>query len=255
MNPTRFDEKHVVITGGASGIGQAMAFRFAEEGAQVRILDVSQDDAEATVNRIVEEGGLAAYSLGDVSDPKVVDALFESLAPVDILVNNAGIAHVGNVENTTVEDFDRVMRVNVRGVFLCSRAAIGGMVRRKRGVILNMASIASHLGIHDRFAYSASKGAVLTMTLSLARDYIDHGIRCNCLCPARVHTPFVDGYLRQNYPGREKEVFEKLSAYQPIGRMAEPAEIAGLAAFLCSDEASFITGCAYDIDGGVTRLR
>jgi NAD(P)-dependent dehydrogenase (short-subunit alcohol dehydrogenase family) len=166
-------------------------------------------------------------------------------------VNNAGIAHIGTVTSTTEADLQRIYDVNVKGVYLCSKAAVPRMVEAGGGVILNLASIASLIGLLDRFAYSMSKGAVLTMTRSIAVDYIKQGIRCNCVCPARVHTPFVDGYLRDTYPGREQEMFRQLSEYQPIGRMAEPEEVAALALYLCSDEASFITGQAFPIDGGV----
>lgn len=250
----RLKHKHAVITGAGSGIGRAIAERFAQEGARVTILERNEAEGRATAEAI----GQARFLSCDVSDAASVRAAFaeaQAANPIDILVNNAGIAHIGTVESTTPEDFDRVMNVNVRGVFLCTQAAIPGMVARGRGVILNLASCASKVGIQDRFAYSASKGAVLTMTLSIARDYVGKGVRCNCLCPGRVHTPFVDGYIQKHYPDRREEMFQKLSEYQPIGRMAKPEEIAGLALFLCSDEASFVTGSAYDIDGGVTLLR
>ncbi len=174
---------------------------------------------------------------------------------MDILVNNAGIASIGNIEATTPEEMDRIYAVNVKGVYHCLRAAIPKMKSKGKGVILNMASVASKVGIQDRFAYSMSKGAVLTMTLSVARDYIDDGIRCNCLCPGRVHTPFVDSFVEKHYADNKEEMMEKLSRYQPIGRMGQPQEIAALAAFVCSDEAEFITGSAYDIDGGFTLLK
>ena len=255
----RLPNKHAIVTGAGSGIGKAIAERFASEGAIVEILERDEAAAAETVAGIKTAGGSAFPVSVDVSDQesvgKAVSEVVAARGPVDILVNNAGIAHIGNVENTTSEDLDRIYGVNVKGVFHCMHHVIGGMVEAGSGVILNMASIASTLGIADRFAYSMSKGAVLTMTLSVARDYVDKGIRCNCICPARVHTPFVDGYLKQHYPGKESEMFEKLSQYQPIGRMAEPAEIAALATFLCSDEAAFITGSAYDIDGGCTLLR
>src|SRR6202011_4771238 len=141
---------------------------------------------------------------------------------VHILVNNAGVSHIGTVESTTEHDFDRVFLVNVKGYFNCISAVIGRMKSAGGGVILNMASIAGSSGLPDRFAYSTSKGAVIAMTYSVARDYLHHKIRCNCISPARVHTPFVDGYLQKNYPGREQEMFEKLSRAQPIGRMGEP---------------------------------
>jgi 2-keto-3-deoxy-L-fuconate dehydrogenase len=170
---------------------------------------------------------------------------------LDILVNNAGIAHIGTVENTSEGDLDRIYAVNVKGLFLCSQAAVARMKKAGGGAILNLASIASLIGLVDRFAYSMSKGAVLAMTRSIAVDFIGDKIRCNCVCPARVHTPFVDGYLKNTYPGREAEMFKQLSEYQPVGRMGTPEEVAALALYLCSDEASFITGQAYPIDGGV----
>ena len=259
MTAPRLENKHAVITGAGSGIGRAIAERFAAEGAAVEILERDVQSADSTCAKIGDAGGRARAVVADVSDREAVRAAFAGIVegggPIDVLVNNAGIAHVGNLENTPVEDFDRIYRVNVTGVYHCMQAAIGGMLARRRGVILNMASVASRLGIEDRFAYSMSKGAVLTMTLSVARDYVKRGIRCNCICPGRVHTPFVDGFVRQNYPGQEEAMFDKLSKYQPIGRMGQPQEIASLATFLCSDEAGFITGSAYDIDGGCTLLR
>ena len=184
----------------------------------------------------------------------VYDAITEDRPQVDILINNAGVAHVGNVQNTTEEDFDRIYKVNVKGVYNCIHAVIDGMVDRGGGVILNMASVASVVGIEDRFAYSMSKGAVLTMTLSVAKDYINDNIRCNCISPARIHTPFVDGFLKENYPGREQEMFEQLSQTQPIGRMGKPEEVASLVLYLCSGQAGFITGTNYPIDGGFIDL-
>jgi NAD(P)-dependent dehydrogenase (short-subunit alcohol dehydrogenase family) len=158
------------------------------------------------------------------------------------------------VGNTTEADFDRLYDINVKGVYNCLHAAVCIMGENKSGVIVNLASIANNVGLQDRFAYSMSKGAVYAMTISVARDYISEGIRCNCISPARVHTPFVDDFIKKNYPGKEKEIFEKLSKSQPIGRMAKPEEIANLILFLCSDEASFITGCDYPIDGGFVKL-
>ncbi|MEZ5328149.1 MAG: SDR family oxidoreductase [Verrucomicrobiales bacterium] len=251
----RLKDKRAVITGGGSGIGLAIAERFAAEGAHVTILERDERTAEGALAKISGSGGASAL-VCDVADAAAVSRIFDALAPQNILVNNAGIAHIGNIEATDPDAFDRILAVNVKGVYHCTRAALPKMLEaRNGGVILNMASVASKLGIADRFAYSASKGAVLSMTLSVARDYVDQGIRCNCLCPARVHTPFVDGYLAEHYPEKRDEMFAKLSAYQPIGRMARPSEIANLACFLCSDEAAFITGSAYDIDGGVTLLR
>jgi NAD(P)-dependent dehydrogenase (short-subunit alcohol dehydrogenase family) len=251
----RLDDKIAVVTGAGSGIGQAIATTFAKQGARVYVLELNEDSGDETVARIRQEGGIADVVACNVADAASVTAAFEGVyaaaGRIDILVNNAGIAHIGTVESTTEADLDRIYGVNVKGVFLCSQAGIGKMLRHGGGVVLNLASIASLIGLEDRFAYSMSKGAVLTMTRSIAVDYIKQGIRCNCVCPARVHTPFVDGYLRNTYPGREDEMFKVLSEYQPIGRMAEPEEVAALALYLCSDEASFITGQAYPIDGGV----
>jgi NAD(P)-dependent dehydrogenase (short-subunit alcohol dehydrogenase family) len=253
-----FDGKVAVITGGGSGIGQAIAVEFAAHGAKIRILDVSAQQAAATCEKIISAGGEASAHACDVTNQAQVREQLESIfrhERVHILVNNAGISHIGTVENTTEEDFDRVMRVNVKGFYNCIHSAVAHMKTNGGGVILNMASTAGSSGLADRFAYSTSKGAVIAMTYSVARDYLAHGIRCNCISPARVHTPFVDGYLAKNYPGREREMFEKLAKSQPIGRMAEPQEVAKLALFLCSDEASFITGVDYPIDGGFLNLR
>jgi NAD(P)-dependent dehydrogenase (short-subunit alcohol dehydrogenase family) len=247
--------KTAVVTGGGSGIGAAIATLFAARGAPVAILDRDEPSARTIADAIGGDGGRATAIRCDVSDPASVAAAFERVdgefGRVDVLVNNAGIAHVGAIQQTTPEDLDRLYAVNVRGVYLCARAAIDRMLRHGGGVIVNMASIASLIAVADRFAYGMTKGAVLTMTKSIALDYVKHGIRCNCICPARVHTPFVDGYLAANYPGREAQMYQKLSEYQPIGRMGRPEEVAALALYLCSDEASFITGQAYPIDGGV----
>ncbi|MBI1814938.1 MAG: SDR family oxidoreductase [Deltaproteobacteria bacterium] len=251
----RLDSKIAVVTGAGSGIGRAIAITFAKQGARVFVLDREMSAAAATVEQIRAAGGAADVILCDVTGAASVIAAFDQIdaaaGRLDILVNNAGIAHIGTVATTTEADFDRIYAVNVKGVFLCSQAGVTRMLRSGGGVILNLASIASLIGLPDRFAYSMSKGAVLTMTRSVAVDYIKQGIRCNCICPARVHTPFVDGYLRDTYPGREAEMFRQLSEYQPIGRMGTPEEVAALALYLCSDEASFITGQAYPIDGGV----
>ena len=253
----RLDDKCAVVTGGASGIGQAIARTFADRGATVHILDLNDDAMADTVRGIVDAGGAAAGHRCDVTDTAAVDRVFGAILAgggIDILVNNAGIAHVGNVENTTPADLERIFRVNVLGVYHCMHACIGGMKERGGGVILNMASVAASVGIADRFAYSMSKGAVLAMTYSVAKDYAQDNIRVVSISPARVHTPFVDGFLRANYPGREQEMFDKLSATQPVGRMGTPQEIANLALYLCSDDAAFATGTDYPIDGGFLRL-
>lgn len=253
--PHRFAGRTALVTGGGSGIGRAIALRLAGEGAEILILEARAEPAEAVAAEIRAAGGVAREIVADVSDTAAMRAAFAGIERLHILVNNAGIAHVGNVLDTTPEDFDRVCAVNVKGVYHGLHFGVPKLLASGGGVIVNLASIASKLGLADRFAYGMSKGAVLTMTLSVARDLVGRGVRCNCVCPARVHTPFVDGFLARNYPGREAEMFEKLSAAQPIGRMGLPEEVAALVAFLCSDEAAFITGSAYDIDGGATLLR
>lgn len=251
-----FAGRTVIVTGGGSGIGQAIAMLFGARGARVGILDVAS--ADAALQAIADGGGTAVHVKCDVSKQDDVSRAFAEvqgrLGALDILVNSAGVAHVGTVETTTEADFDRIYAVNVKGVYNCLKAGVTTM-KGRGGVILNVASVAATSGIADRFAYSMSKGAVLTMTLSIARDYVHQNIRCNCISPARVHTPFVDGFLARNYPGREAEVFDQLAKTQPIGRMGKPSEIAELALFLCSDAASFITGSDYPIDGGFLTLK
>lgn len=251
----KLKDKKAFVTGAGSGIGQAIAKRFAEEGAHVFVLDLNETGGRETEAAIVASGGIGSFHSLDVTNADAVNQLFNDLGPADVLVNNAGIASIGNVENTSPEEMDKIYGVNIKGPYHCLYAAIPGMKANGGGAILNMASIASKIGISDRFAYSASKGAVYAMTLSVAKDYLADNIRSNCLCPGRVHTAFVDSYLDKNYPDNRDEMFEKLSAFQPIGRMGKPEEIAALAVFLCSDEASFITASAYDIDGGSTLLR
>lgn len=251
----RLAGKHALVTGGGSGIGRAIAVRLGAEGAQVTIVELRAEAGESAATEIRAAGGAAQVVAADVSNTESMRAVFASLEKLHVLVNNAGIAHVGNVLNTAPEDLDRIYAVNVKGVYHGLHFGVPRLLASGGGAIVNVASIVSKVALPDRFAYGMSKGAVLTMTLSVARDFVERGIRCNCVCPARVHTPFVDGFLAKNYPGKEKEMFAKLSAAQPIGRMGEPAEIAALVAFLCSDEAAFITGSAYDIDGGATLLR
>jgi NAD(P)-dependent dehydrogenase (short-subunit alcohol dehydrogenase family) len=254
----RLDNKVAVVTGGASGIGQAIALCFAEYGAKIRIVDLNSKAAQQMTERIAEAGGTATAHLCDVTDADQTKTMFGeilALSQVDILINSAGIAHVGRLDNTSDEDFERVFRVNVLGTHHALRETVPAMVRQGGGVILNIASIAGSAGLEDRYAYSMSKGAVLSMTYSVARDYLSNNIRCNAISPARVHTPFVDGFIKKNYPGKEAEAFAKLSASQPIGRMAQPREVAMLALYLCSDEASFITGTDYPLDGGFFNLR
>lgn len=253
----RLCKKTTLVTGGGSGIGESVCLRLAKDGAYVLVLDMNLDAAKATVDKIVAAGGVASAYQCDVSNSTEVTQIINAILAtrsIDVLINNAGIAHVGNVENTTEADLDRLYAVNVKGVYNLVSATIHSMKERRSGVIINLASVASSVGIADRFAYSMSKGAVLTMTYSVAKDYVDYGIRCNCIAPGRVHTPFVDSFLEKNYPDTRDEMFDKLSKSQPIGRMGQADEIAGLIAYLSSDDAAFITGSNFPIDGGFVTL-
>lgn len=258
MTDLRLNGKTAIVTGAASGIGRAIALCFAAHDATVRLVDLDEGAARATAAEIVRSGGNATGHVCDVANAAQVSEVFGALqrqSLPNILVNSAGVAHVGNLLNTSDKDFDRLFRINVLGTHHALRAVIEPMVKNGGGVILNMASIAASAGLEDRYAYSMSKGAVLAMTYSVARDYLHSGVRCNAISPARVHTPFVDGFVARNYPGHEAEAMARLSQAQPIGRMAQPDEVAKLALYLCSDEASFITGTDYPLDGGFMRLR
>jgi|SRR5579863_2548141 len=246
--------KKAVITGGGSGIGRAISLLFARQGADVHIIEISEEQAKLVAEEIRACGGNVSLYACNVANQQEVQDTFGNIGPVNIIVNNAGIAHIGKADNTLEKDFDRIVNVNIKGVYNCLNAGIPQLRKSDGGVILNIASVAALVGISERFAYSAAKGAVIAMTLSVAKDYINEGIRCNSVSPARVNSPFVEGFIAKNYPGKENEIFEKLSKSQPIGRMAKPEEIANLVLFLCSDEASFITGCDYPIDGGFTKL-
>jgi len=250
--------KTAIVTGAASGIGQAVALRLAAQGATVCPLDFHAERLNATVAQIAAAQHPVIPLVCDVTDATAVGSAVAEVAaqrPVDILINSAGIPNIGRLENTSEEEFDRTFAVNVKGVFHCMRAVIEPMKRNHGGVILNMASIAATAGITDRFAYSMSKGAVLAMTYSVARDYLHDRIRCNAISPARIHTPFVDAFLREHYPGQEEAMFARLEQAQPIGRMGRPDEVAALAVFLCSNDASFITGADIPFDGGFFNLR
>ncbi|WP_290793829.1 SDR family NAD(P)-dependent oxidoreductase [Flavihumibacter sp. UBA7668] len=249
-----YSNKTVVVTGGASGIGKAATLAFARQGATVHIIELNENNWPELQAELKSIGATAYIHTSNVADQAAVLEVFSKIPRLDVLINNAGIAHVGKVTTTSEADFDRLFNVNVKGVFNCMLGAIPLMQANGGGAILNLSSIAAVVGLADRFAYSMTKGAVLAMTLSAAKDYLKDKIRVNCISPARVHTPFVDGFISKNYPGKEAEMFEKLSASQPIGRMGKPEEIANLMIYLCSDEASFITGSDYPIDGGFITL-
>ena len=255
-SPFELASPYVIITGGASGIGLSIVSLFNKFGAIVDVFDLKKPTSEEIIALGLDNDTVHFHEI-DITNQKQVKELVSVISiqrEIGILINNAGIAHIGNAVSTSEEDFQKIFNVNVKGAYNCMNACLPFMEEQGEGVILNMASIAATVGITDRFAYSMSKGAILSMTLSVARDFIKKGIRCNCISPARVHTPFVDGFINKHYPGKEIEMFEKLSASQPIGRMGQPDEIAALAFYLCSKQASFITGCDYPIDGGFIRL-
>ncbi len=249
--------KVALVTGGASGIGKSICLRLALKKIKVLVVDLNLEAAQETADEIINNGGSAEAYAVDVSNNQQILALFKNINEehtIDILINNAGVAHIGNIEQTSESDLDRLYNINVKGVYNCISGVIDAMKAQEKGIIINMASVASSVGIADRFAYSMTKGAVLTMTYSVAKDYISNGIRCNCISPGRVHTPFVDNFLENNYPDNKEEMFEKLSKTQPIGRMGAPDEIAALVDYLCSDDAAFITGSNFPIDGGFVTL-
>lgn len=250
--------KVAIVTGGGSGIGKAIAESLAAQGANVCIFDLNEEAGNEVSQSINSNGGSARFIACNVADQKSVKSAFEKVidkeGKLNILINNAGVAHIGNAHNTSEEDFDRIVQVNIKGVYNCLHIGIPLMIKVGGGPIINLGSAGANVGLADRFAYSMSKGAVQTMTYSVAKDYIQDGIRCNSIAPGRVHTPFVDGYLKNSFPGKEKEMFEKLAKTQPIGRMGKPSEIGALVLYLCSDEASFITGSNYPIDGGFITL-
>jgi len=238
--------KKAVVTGGSNGIGKAISNTLKSQGAEVFILDLNENQSH-------KKAGIQTI-ITDISQWSQINSSLTSIPnTVDILINNAGIGFVGNIEQTEEADFDRLYQVNVKGVFNCVKAILPRM-KKKGGVIINMASIVSHVAVKERLGYTMTKGAVFAMTNAIAKDYLSYGIRCNSISPARVHTPFVDDYLKKNYLEKEREMFEKLSKTQPIGRMAEPQEVADMVLYLCSDEASFITGTDFPIDGGFIKL-
>jgi NAD(P)-dependent dehydrogenase (short-subunit alcohol dehydrogenase family) len=247
-------QKTAVVTGGGSGIGKEVCIVLALQGAKVYVVDLIEQSANDTVEIIKKNGGEAISIVIDVTNQKVLMTAYAQIEAVHILVNCAGISHIGNATNTEEQDFEKIFNVNVKGVYNSLHAAIPIMQKSGGGAIVNISSIVAKVGVSDRFAYGMSKGAVHAMTLSVAKDFIKDNIRCNSISPGRVHTPFVDGFLKKNYPGKEAEMFDKLSKTQPIGRMGKPIEIAHQVLYLCSDEASFITGSDYAIDGGYVTL-
>ena len=251
--------KSAVVTGAGSGIGQAIALALAKQGAFVDVLEIDGQAAGETVEQIRSAGGQAEATQCDVADHSQVEDVFDALGQarggLDCLVNNAGIAHVGNIIDTSEADFDRVMSVNLKGVFNCLKGGVRQMLKSEGGSIVNIASTVATMAINDRLAYSTSKGGVLAMTYSVAKDHLRDNIRCNAIQPGRIHTPFVDGFIAENYPDNQKEMLRKLSDYQPVGRMGKPEEVAAMAVFLCSDEASFITGAPFPVDGGTLYVR
>ncbi|WP_299433908.1 SDR family oxidoreductase [uncultured Maribacter sp.] len=257
MDIFNLKNKRAIVTGGGSGIGRAISTVLAQQGALVYILDIDETGADSLLADIHKKGGRAVFKKCDISIKQEVDDAIKAAAgskkKLDIIINNAGIAHIGSLEKTSTEDFNKLFSVNVEGVFHVMKSSLP-FLKSNGGVIINMASIAASVGIKDRFAYSMTKSAVVGMTLSVAKDYINYNIRCNSISPGRVHTPFINGFLKRNYPGQEMIMFDKLSKSQPIGRMGNSKEVAHLVLYLCSDEASFVTGSNYDIDGGFTRL-
>jgi len=249
----QLNHKVALVTGGGSGIGKEVCKVFSLQGAEVIVMDVNKEAANETVNEIITQGGKSTSITLDVTNQEQVVAAVQSISNIHILVNCAGISHIGNATNTSEADFDKVYQVNVKGVYNCMHAVLP-IMQKTGGSIINISSIAAKVGLSDRFAYSMSKGAVHAMSMSVAKDFIKDNIRCNTISPGRVHTPFVDGFLKKNYPGQEAEMFEKLSKTQPIGRMGQPIEVAHQALYLCSEEASFITGSDFSLDGGFVTL-
>ena len=252
----RLDGKTALVTGAGSGIGEQIARLFARQGAGVMIGDVDERHGTQVAEAIVADGGRARFQRLDVTDAAsaeaAVAACVEAFGGLHVLVNNAGIGYVGDVLETDEGEYDKLMAVNAKGVFLCSRAAARHMVEHGGGTIVNIASVAGQVAVSRRFAYGASKGAVIAMTKSMAIDLVDRKVRVNCICPGTIYTPFVDSYLDRFHQHNREETLAGLHARQPIGRMGKPEEVAYAALYLAADEAAFATGSELVIDGGLT---
>jgi NAD(P)-dependent dehydrogenase (short-subunit alcohol dehydrogenase family) len=252
--PFRLDNRHALVSGGASGIGEATVRELVRAGAFVYIADINIPAGEALAASLPSTEFLHL----DVISPASIAAAVARMARLDILVNNAGVGHVGSIEATEPEDFDRLLNVNVRSVYLVTRAFMPLLLasqpagdKNAPGTIINIASIAGLVGVKERFAYCATKGAVIAMTRQLAVDY-PKTLRVNAICPGTVQTPFVEGYLEKFYKDNKDEVRAELRARQPLGRLGQPAEIASMVRYLASDEAAFVTGSLFTMDGGWT---
>ena len=247
-DPFRLDQRRAVVTGGASGIGEATSRALAAAGAAVTIVDLDGERAEALAGEL---GPGANVAVVDVTDEEGVRQLFNGLAGLDILVNNAGVGFVGSIEETPAADWDRLFRVNVDSVYICSKYALPLLLASGRGQIVNIGSVAGLTAVKRRFAYCATKGAVIALTRQMAIDYAGR-IRVNCICPGTVHTPFVEGYLERFHRHEKDKVRAELHARQPIGRMGRPDEVAHMVVYVCSDQAEYVTGSILTIDGGWT---
>ena len=255
MSDKRFEGKVAVVTGGASGIGKATAEQFMREGAKVAIIDVSRDTGEQAISEMKQAGFAPLLLIGDVTDSsdvkRMVAETIEHFGRIDILFNNAGILVEGTVEEVSEEDWDRIMAVNIKGVFLMTKEIGPLMVKQGKGVIVNSASCSGLVGDRGAIAYNTSKGAVVLMTKCLALDYALKNVRVNCVCPGEIETPmFLQEVARRGVPVDEYRA--ELCDVHPIGRLGKPHEVANTVLFLASDDASFITGAAVSVDGGYT---